>query len=62
MIHKKRIRHLHRSESASNYLQYTMGLKPTSARLKGGELIITFLRLAVALRDFENWTVFFFCW
>jgi len=26
MIHNKTIRYLHRSESASNYLQYTMGL------------------------------------
>jgi len=41
-------------------LQYTMGLKSTSNRMKHDELIITFLRLAVVLGDFENWTVFSF--
>ena len=35
-------------------LQYTMGLKSTSNRMKHDELIITFLRLAVVLGDFEN--------
>ena len=35
-------------------LQYAMGLKSTSNRMKHDELIITFLRLAVVLGDFEN--------
>jgi len=60
MVHNKRIRYLHWSAIVIQ-LQYTIGLKSSSTRLKGGELIITFLRLAFAFGDFENWTVFF-CW
>jgi len=53
MIYNKRIRYLHRSEIVIQ-LQYTIGLKSSSTRLKGGELIITFLRFAVVFGDFEN--------
>jgi len=53
MVHNKRIRYLHWSAIVIQ-LQYTIGLKSSSTRLKGGELIITFLRLAFAFGDFEN--------
>jgi len=57
MVHDKRIRYLHRSAIVIQ-LQYTIGLKSSSTRLKGGELIITFLRFAVVFGDW-NWTAFF---
>ena len=59
MVHDKRIRYLHRSAIVIQ-LQYTIGFKSSSTRLKGGELIITFLCFAVV---FGDWKVnSFFCW
>jgi len=46
MIHNERIRYLHRL-AIGMQLQYTMGLKSTSNRMKGCELIIVFLRRAI---------------
>jgi len=50
MIHNERIRYSHRS-AIGMQLQYTMGLKSTSNRMKGCELIIAFLRRAIILGD-----------
>jgi len=50
MIHNERIRYLH-SSASDMQLQYTMGLKSTSNRMKGCELIIAFLRRAIILGD-----------
>jgi len=50
MIHNERIRYLYRS-AIDMQLQYTMGLKSVSNRMKGCELIIVFLRRAIVLGD-----------
>ena len=52
MVHDKRIRYLRRSAIIIQ-LQYTIGLKSSSTRLKGDELIITFLRFAVVFGDWK---------
>jgi len=51
-VHNKRIHYLHRPAMVIQ-LQYTIGLKSSRTRLKGGELIITFVCLAI-FGDFEN--------
>jgi len=46
----QRIRYLHRS-AIGMQLQHTMGLKSTSNRMNGCELIIAFLRRAIVSGD-----------
>ena len=61
MVHNERNRYLHWSAIVIQ-LQYTIGLKSSSIRLKGGELIVS--RFCALLLYSENLKTeqFFFCW